>query len=826
MNKVRFFSFFLILILILGLSSCKNITLDDVTNPVRLFKKLIGQEEKKEKKKKGKKEKGKKEATKKEPPKPPPSQPPPVLTPPVLEQPFPPGPDDDLFRPQDVQNVYDAYDPYSPPQTGTPTIVNQTILPVDPYSPGAGLQAPLTFPGGVPNVSGSQIQASPATPLSNEEMERQVFEMKRDDFVKKLRNQAPMVLLDAIGAPVNFITPTERFVFLGMDHKLLIEDVVLNYRATFPLERKGLEVSVIPTGMDTLCYVKEEENVLEIVRIPQNGDPVGVKSFKADGRFDGVYLLSRQAKEGGLPQESHQIFVYLRDKVQILDLVNPEKSNIVGEIAASGVSQVYPYGDYYFSVQGKQISVIDRKHLSTLSSISLSGDYKILGHREKEGMVFLILALKGDGGIGFKGLQILPLVKNGGGIADLGENIPFNLVADDVALDPTNPLVFLMAGRGLKILDLDKKSLLNGQPFPFAGLKSIRSFQGAAYFTASSQAGKVEFLKNTPTTTPSSEDYRWGIPNLISYSAGFRAVLLTPDNRVLMVPYQKTSQLFYSSQVPQKLLHLSSLELPEKIQGSFSLFKVTDFGFFLYEETTKKIYLVRKDFSVVETLALPSQIVTGFELTQVSNNDFLYLASKKSETGPASTLSVYQVDSSKMVKKLSSLDFTDGGGFKLYQQKKKALLACGAEGVCMLDLDAPRPKMKVMAKVKNQNPKAFARDLSIFPDERKALVYYEVEGASQIAVVSIEENSVRELVILPKLNLSLSQFRGLTFSAGGKKVIFPTEEGISVFNFSVPETPVLSFKWDVGKIEFVDVTNRGQTLCMGGPQGGACSAFK
>jgi len=116
--------------------------------------------------------------------------------------------------------------------------------------------------------------------------------------------------------------------------------------------------------------------------------------------------------------------------------------------------------------------------------------------------------------------------------------------------------------------------------------------------------------------------------------------------------------------------------------------------------------------------------------------------------------------------------------------------------------------------------------LNIFPDERKALVYYEVEKETQIAVISLDENSVRELVILPKLNLSLSQFRGLTFSAGGKKVIFPTEEGISVFNFSVPETPVLLFKWDVGKIEFVDVTNRGQTLCMAGPIGGACAAFK
>jgi len=50
MNTVRFFSFFLILVL--GLGSCKNITLDDVTNPTKLFKKLIGQEDKGEKKKK------------------------------------------------------------------------------------------------------------------------------------------------------------------------------------------------------------------------------------------------------------------------------------------------------------------------------------------------------------------------------------------------------------------------------------------------------------------------------------------------------------------------------------------------------------------------------------------------------------------------------------------------------------------------------------------------------------------------------------------------------------------------------------------------------
>jgi len=86
------------------------------------------------------------------------------------------------LKPQDVQNVQsiqDAYDPYSPPQTtaptSAPTLVNQTILPVDPYSPGMSSQVPPSAPGAIPNVSGAQIQASSVTPLSNEEMERQVL---------------------------------------------------------------------------------------------------------------------------------------------------------------------------------------------------------------------------------------------------------------------------------------------------------------------------------------------------------------------------------------------------------------------------------------------------------------------------------------------------------------------------------------------------------------------------------------------------------------------------------------------------------------------------
>ncbi|EKD42041.1 MAG: hypothetical protein ACD_73C00359G0002, partial [uncultured bacterium] len=132
-----------------------------------------------------------------------------------------------------------------------------------------------------------------------------------------------------------------------------------------------------------------------------------------------------------------------------------------------------------------------------------------------------------------------------------------------------------------------------------------------------------------------------------------------------------------------------------------------------------------------------------------------------------------------------------------------------------------------VVKIKSQtpSPQLLANAVGVSPDEKKAYAYYESGSGSFISVIDLKTNN--ESGIIPLMNVSRLQFEGMSFAQGGKKILIPSDEGLLVYDLKDPKNPTILFTWPIGKVEQVDVTNRGQSFCVSlGQKGLECADFQ
>ena len=610
-----------------------------------------------------------------------------------------------------------------------------------------------------------------------------------------------------------------------------------------------------------LLFIHEKGNVLEIVQVKSEGPPQILKSFEVDGPFEVLVNRPLLPSAGGVSQSpgqfSPQLYVYLGEKIQILDLGNLAKIKVMAELPFRGVSQIIPLGDFFYAVNGTSLNIIDSKIFSTRATIPIGTHFRILGEYRQGGQSSLVLALKVDGKKMWNRIQFMPLVADGSGVSDLGRTVDLKPEVEKIMIDQSRPYLYLLRSGMVHLFDLEKRlELQSTGAVPLQNIRFAQGINGAVYVASPSEMGRLEYrLQDLEKTEPGKKkkeplkesktpplaaapegkkqpaDFKWEVSKTVYLPSQISKIFLTGSDSVLLVNQRSQKEegappLFVSKSFSEDTANLVPLKLTQEAKANLTLFKVTEQGVLAYDQISGKIFLIKKDLKSVQELKLAAQAIVGMD-TVKDQAKYLYVATAQIEEKGETALVAYKMDSPKILKKVSSLNFEEIGGFKIFAGGQKALVACGSQGVCLVDVGNNRKKMALVTTIPLSQPGALALDVSVSPREKRAYVFLDVEGKSAIAIIDLTQEKPAEVAILPNLPLKRDQFKGLTYSYGGLRLLLPQDDGLAVYDVKDPQKAKLEFVWRLGKAFFADVTNRGQTVCVAlGEKGVECGNFE
>ena len=637
----------------------------------------------------------------------------------------------------------------------------------------------------------------------------------------------PLKPLEHFGGSPTSLDFEGNLLLAGFGRRLIIYDGPLAPKGSLLLAAPLLKVRLIPEDDGgKMLYLHEEGNILEIVHLPTAGKPVILKGFQADGPFDGAYPL------GG----NRHLFVFFPDRIQMIDVGDISNIRTEADIPIGGATQILPNGDFLYVIHGESMNVVDRANRTVVSSIPLGKEIKLLGtflDQEKE---FLVAAARPSKATSWETLQFMPLVTGGGGISDLGKWVDLPLRPDDVVLDSGQPVAFLVAEGVVSLFDLKKREIVADAPFPLSGA-DLMAGGGGTLFAASekwvarasyrletiSEGGKTDGNPLAAATTEKTT-VKWEGEKKIPHSGKIGRVFI-PKAESLLVTNESSKDdpesppLFSTNSLLTGGESLTPLFISGKGTAHFTQAAFGPDGLLIYEELRGKIYSVKNDFSSLQEIGVPAQAVVGLGAGTDGTNKTLYVAVTQKEGKGEEELQAYTLTPTG-ANKVASLPVPGISGFALFDQAKQALVGCGKEGLCVIDLATNRPNMAITLKVAAPRPDAIAREAILSPDGTLAHVFFENPAGPTIALYSVAVTPPSFLSEIKDLSITQTQFRGITFASGGQRVIFPVKDGIRVYDVKDPKNPSLAFHWKGPEVFSADVTDHGKKLCLALGEGG------
>jgi len=266
----------------------------------------------------------------------------------------------------------------------------------------------------------------------------------------------PITPLSHFGGLPTSIEVDQQYLYITFGRKLVLYNKALVQKGSLNLENPGEKIWSIQKGKERILYILEKENILEIIRVTSEGVASVLKSFQVEGSFSVSLVPPALApdQKGGLTDSTHQIFVYLKDRIQVLNATDIKNIHVLYELPVAGVSQAYPLDDYLYISREGALDVANRSEQSIHSSIAIGAPFKILGHFVKNRITYLVLTFSSDGNNNQVTIQLMPLAQVEGGIADVGQSI--QLTADRVSWDSKGSTILLLHQGQLALYDLNK----------------------------------------------------------------------------------------------------------------------------------------------------------------------------------------------------------------------------------------------------------------------------------------------------------------------------------------------------------------------------------
>lgn len=656
-------------------------------------------------------------------------------------------------------------------------------------------------------------EEKPKEPALKEEGKEDKLEKKGDKKFPLKETQAkpilklskkeaqPYSILDVFGGALPALAMDDD-IFCAWGRKFFVLDSALSFKNQFLLKSPITRFFVTTKNKQKYLYVFHTEGFTLFSLLKEGPKLVADFDVQAPvfGPYDGV--------GGGV-----FIFILLPGEVQVVDITDPQKTDRYISIPETSVQSVFATGSYFYLVNQNTLNIYNWNTFSLASTISFEKNTDVLGVWKDDKKSFLVLGFKNDQG--FYTELNLALLSPEGLISQKGETWVLPDPAQKAHFDPERGFLYLATGNTFNIFNLKKNILWEGPRLDLGEIFALSSKKSSVLLSAKDG---VHLLNYEVQGTDENEANNLGAPTLKWSEEAFASLPTSPykiflfGKSALVASHNSSSSLYLASAWATLPLDFKPVEgfSETEIEGV----SVTKMGLLFYDKKSGKFLLLDKTLKNPTFLTLAPQPVSGFAVYDAENGFYLYLASGNESSGYS--FSVYFVTSPEKAQKVGEISLPYAGGVALSQRGEKAYVACGLDGVCIIDLkDVKNSKISLLPKI-NFGPKgSYIADLASSPRAGIGFVFIEKSAESNEPIMYVAKISDNKLEgsRLSVAGLTKEHFRGMTFSKGGEVVIMPGKDGLSFFDITYPEKSKLLNVWSFQNPIQIDVTNKAQTLC-------------
>jgi len=611
-----------------------------------------------------------------------------------------------------------------------------------------------------------------------------------------------------IGGLPNALFSDDRFLYATFGNKLVIYDFQLMPKGVVQLKELATQIRGRAEGAKRFLYVIEEGNQIEIVMLPEGGKPSVLKAFGGSGALNFLRADLTQVV----------LSIGLGDKIQALDVTNPEVPEVLWEYRNQEVSQIFQHDETLFANASKNLLLLEPDTQTTRSVIPVGRDFSIVGFSTtgSSDQVWLALA-SGQAGF-YDGLMGLTLSEDGKGVIDLGKAITLDPALSEPWMDQSQ-LFLKEVGQWQKI------EMSTGQKQPVAlsqfTLGPSMAFGVSGHHLLRLKSLPMGVLPATAVPMPSDNiavPKGLAMPQISSAlpPGTEKEILLVNDLKGLWLPGSSVlvwmgaekGDVFYSATTLEDAQFTLSPVKSGKTNLVSHLWEASRFGLIFEDQNSHQLLGIKKDLSEMTTVKSTSKAHFGLDVFPLDEKSEYLLEL----TGEAGKLVLQGGPlSGGIYRQTSQLLMTMATGGVRAIGLDRAIVGCGAS-LCVVDLGKNRSKYAVMTQVPLSDQSVKVKDIQLSPNYKAAYLFVERGEERDILLVSLGENIV-EMGRLANVMMDEDQFRGMSFSAGGARLLLPQERGLAIYNVSDLRKPKLVEVWEEGVALFADVTNKGQTLC-------------
>lgn len=645
--------------------------------------------------------------------------------------------------------------------------------------------------------------------------------------------EAPVDVQRRVGGVARLIKADEQFIYIDFPQHFAVYDYQLNFLGRAAVSYPVVEVKKISKDDKTWLYLKEEKNTFEVVEITHSEQGHALKitnSFEVDGDFYWVH--------------PELMMVFLKDKVQFLNLANLNDIKIINETPITNVNAAILVDKYLYIAHNGFLDVLDLNKFSSTASIRIGRRFGFLGTMEKDGTKDLLLSYLSNHDE-LEGIQYLHMTDDKTGIKDFGENALLDHKLKNISVDLQNQLLVgeTIEGNGsTELYSIANKRFLRGPLNALQNLVSGHLFDKWLFLITSqeisvqkistkpdviSQAASLKQVtdgksQNTPLAQIGAEktlkdEFNLSILKKMDFMSDARKVLLMDTDHILIMENtrdQKFHHLLASTDFSTD--NYVFFEPSSKIATKYDKTLVTSFGILAWSRLWGEIHFLDVSLKTVQVLPLKIASLSSWTYFSSEENDYLAIITEQKMAGNKPALyevTFYQLLSPSEIKPVQKIKYALKP-FVFYVPENQIVVLTSEkmelfQSNILLQPEAKNIPPAEAIDIKTLGKNFLAAQLSPKSDTIYTLV--DSAGKNEIFVMSLMDVSLN--TTLSDIDITPEQFEGASFSKQGRLFILPTAEGTLFYDMTKISKAREVAHWPIPS-EHVDIAAGGEFICV------------
>lgn len=651
--------------------------------------------------------------------------------------------------------------------------------------------------------------------------------------VPRFRVEAPVDVQRRVGGVARSINADEEFIYIDFPQHFAIYDYQLTFLGRVTVSYPVVEVKKILRNEKTWLYLKEEKNTFEIVEVTpgENGPTFKIaNSFEVDGDF---YLVHPEL-----------MIVFLKDKIQFLNLTNLNDIKIINETPIGNVNAALLVDKHLYISHNGFLDILDLDKFSSTASIRIGRKFGFLGTFENGGVKDLLLSYLSNQDE-LEGIQYLHMTDDKTGIKDFGESTNLDHKLKNISVDLKNQLIVgknVDNAQSAELFSISDKRFLRGPLnsiqnliachlfdkwiFSITGqdisLLQIKIDQNIILKSASLQQVTDGKSQNTPLAQIGAEktlkdEFSLNALKKMDFMSDARKVLLMDTDHILIMENSRDQKFHHlSASTDFSKDDYSFFEPSSKISTKYDKTLVTNFGILAWSRLLGEIHFLDVGLKTVQVLPLKVASLSSWIYFSSEEKDYLAITTEQKSIAnkpPLYEITFYQLLSPSEIKPIQKIKY-ELKPFVFYVPDNQIVTLTNErmelfQSNILLQAEAKNISPNETIDIKTLGKNFLAAQLSPKNDTIYTLV--DNAGKNEIFVMSLMDVSLN--TTLADIDITAKQFEGASFSKQGRLYILPTSEGTLFYDMTKLSKSHEVAHWPISS-EYVDIAANGEFICV------------